>query len=307
MKKYLVFSVLSLILAIVWGGQVAAQNPEVVAKPSFIALTPGQYVHGWPAFTVSYPKEWAVQPLFPGEVFRVGAPRPSLPPLPILAIAAFLNPADISGSANILAGVFRQSGGKDIKVLYTKPSQLQDGTPAQESEIEWVLPNGVKFNTFLLVTKKDNIWILVDLHNDQGMIGDDLKRIVYSLKVPQGKDESVEIPRDVRDFLDKWCADVVSHDADRIMANFSDQFLNSGAKKAGLDQFFRNNPFSPIQRGTISCEPTVTVFEAQGDKAYVDGFNLEKSKGDANPIKMPMSFQQIIKENDQWKWYGNQK
>jgi hypothetical protein len=51
----------------------------------------------------------------------------------------------------------------------------------------------------------------------------------------------------------------------------------------------------------------VTVFEAQGDKAYVDGFNLEKSKGDANPIKMPMSFQQIIKENDQWKWYGNQK
>jgi hypothetical protein len=77
--------------------------------------------------------------------------------------------------------------------------------------------------------------------------------------------------------------------------------------KAFMEQFWRNDPASPIQRGTISCEATVTVFEAQGDKAYVDGFMLDKARGDANALKVPMVFQQIINEHGQWKWYGNQK
>ena len=42
--------------------------------------------------------------------------------------------------------------------------------------------------------------------------------------------------------------------------------------KAFMEQFFRNDPSSPIQQGVISCETTVTVFEPRGDKAYVDGF-----------------------------------
>ena len=51
----------------------------------------------------------------------------------------------------------------------------------------------------------------------------------------------------------------------------------------------------------------MTVFEPRGDKAYVDGFCLSKAKSDANALKAPMIFQQIIKENGQWKWFGNQK
>jgi hypothetical protein len=35
---------------------------------------------------------------------------------------------------------------------------------------------------------------------------------------------------------------------------------------------------------------------------------LSKTPGDANGIKGPVSYQQqIIKQNGQWKWYGNQK
>jgi hypothetical protein len=51
----------------------------------------------------------------------------------------------------------------------------------------------------------------------------------------------------------------------------------------------------------------VTVFELRGDKACLDGFVLEKAKGDANALKIPMTFQQIINEHGQWKWYGNHK
>lgn len=42
-----------------------------------------------------------------------------------------------------------------------------------------------------------------------------------------------------------------------------------------------NDPASPVRWGVISQEAIVTVFEARGDKAYVDGFWLYKTKGDA--------------------------
>jgi hypothetical protein len=92
------------------------------------------------------------------------------------------------------------------------------------------------------------------------------------------------------------------------MANFSDRFLNQRRKKAFYEQWFRNNPDSPIQRGLISSEATVTVFEAQGDKAYVDGFFASKARDHADKaLKAPMGFRQIIKEQGQWKWYGDQR
>ena len=74
-----------------------------------------------------------------------------------------------------------------------------------------------------------------------------------------------------------------------------------------FEQYFRNDPSAPTKRGAISIEITVTVFEPQGDKAYIDGFGVGKAKGDTDATKGPMAYQQIIKENGQWKWYGNQK
>jgi hypothetical protein len=59
--------------------------------------------------------------------------------------------------------------------------------------------------------------------------------------------------------------------------------------------------------GVTSYEATVTVFEAHGDKAYIDGFFIEKAKGDANAGNFPVFFQQIVNEHGQWKWFGNQK
>jgi hypothetical protein len=48
---------------------------------------------------------------------------------------------------------------------------------------------------------------------------------------------------------------------------------------------------------------------AQGDKAYLDGLvlNINKGKGDASALKVPMYGQQIINEHGEWKWFGNQK
>ena len=307
MKKYLILTVVSLILVIVWGGQVFAQNSEVGPKPSLIALTPGQYVNGWPAFTVSYPKEWVEQPLRPGTgmVFFVAAPKTS-PPVPSFVVYVFLNPLPIDNWSKIVVPSLKAMG-RDIKIVYDKPSQLKDGAPAQEAEIEWVRNEGVKLNMLVLTTSKDNIWIMITFQSDKGKIGEDLKNYAYSLTFQQGREEPVKVPPDVREFLDKFCSDIVSHDVEKIMTNYSDQYLLFGMKKASVENFFRNNPGSPTQRGVKSYEATVTIFEAQGDKAYVDGFFTSKTSDDAKVVKASMFNGWIIKENGQWKWYGNQK
>jgi hypothetical protein len=60
MKKLIVLSLLTLMLLRgSFLGLVYAQGPANDLKPTFISRTPtpGLYVNGWPAFTVSYPKE----------------------------------------------------------------------------------------------------------------------------------------------------------------------------------------------------------------------------------------------------------
>jgi hypothetical protein len=307
MKKNLILSVLGLILLIVWGGQVFAQNPEVGAKPSFITLTPGQYVNGWPAFTISYPKQWVEQPRRPGEAFRVADPdSKTFPRVPNLTINVFLVPFPIDNWSNVLLPGLRTIA-RDIKIVYDKPSQLKDGTAAREAEIEWVRNDGLEMNLLLLITNKEATWITIVTGAEKGKIGEDMKNYFYSLTFLQGREEPVNVPPDVQKFLDKYCSDVLSGDVEKIMTNFSDQFSHSSMNKAFLEQWFRNDPSAPTKAGLTSMEETMTVFEPQGDKAYVDGFYLSKGKNTPNGVKAPMLSQQIIKENDQWKWYGNQK
>jgi hypothetical protein len=309
MKKWLVLSVLFVVLAVVWGGCVPVQAQTGNLKPTFLAPTPGLYVHGWPPFTVSYPKDWPEQPFMPTDVFRAGAVRPNLPPSPILAISVFGNAADISASAPFLAGFMTMMGFTEVKVLSDKPAKLQDGTPAQEAEVEFIppVPNAPKLNLFLLAAKKDAAWIWIQMVDDKRPIGDELKRIAYTLKVAPGKQEPVKVPPDVQAFLDKWNSDIDSHDVARIMTNFSDQFRQSGSDKKATEGWFRTAPDSPVQLGITSAATTVTIFQPRGDKAYLAGFQTGNPKSGAPGPTPPLDDNQIIKENGQWKWCGNQK
>jgi hypothetical protein len=149
--------------------------------------------------------------------------------------------------------------------------------------------------------------IFIILVSDKGKVEEDLKNYAYSLTFQQSREEPVKVPSDVREFLDKYCSDMVSGSAERILANYSDQFSHNTMNKAIMEQWFRNDRFSPIQRGVTLSEAIVTFFETQGDKAYLDGFYNSKGRDDTKPLKLPIGGQQIIKENGRWTWYGNQK
>jgi len=236
---------------------------------------------------------------------------------PVLTIGVFPAPSPLEDWAKLTMPTWVNLF-TDIKVLSDKPSQLKDGTPAREVEFEFVpkydltgrsIKNFPKNYGLLLMAKKDVTWVSIMLTDYPGKLGEDLRGVVYSLTFLQGREEPVKVPPDVRAFLDMWCVDMMSHDLKTIMAHFSDRFRHSGTSKPFIEQVFRNDPFSPIRQSLISCKPTVTVFEARGDKAYVDGFilNVDKVKGETTTTKIPMLFQQIINEHGQWKWFGNQK
>ena len=117
-----------------------AQTPANDLKPTFISPTPGLYVNGWPAFTVSYPKEWVEVP--PGQELFLAPGRPDrIYPLALstlLTIVVFPSPLPLEDWAKIFMPVWVEYA-TDIKVLSDKPSQLKDGTPAREVEFEFVL------------------------------------------------------------------------------------------------------------------------------------------------------------------------
>ena len=318
MKKLIVLALLMAVILLV-AALVHAQSPATDLKPTFInpTPTPGLFVNGWPAFTVSYPKEWGELPLAPGAVLEVAGTRPGLSPSPVLTVVVYPTVFPLEDCwAKWFMPTFVQIF-TDIKALSDNPFQLKDGTPAREIEFEFVskfdalqmsVKNAPKCNGLLLVTMRDlGTWVVIMLTDDRGKLGEDLKRIAYSLTFQPDREKPVQLLPDVRAFFDMWCTDAVSHDLKTVMTHFSQRFRHSSMNKPFIEQFWRNDPFSPIRQSLISCEATVTVFEPRGDKAYVDGFFLVKAKGDANALKLPMEFQQIINEHGQWMWFGNQK
>jgi hypothetical protein len=313
MKRLILVSILAVIMLPIVGfrSPVHAQSPGADLKPTFISPTPGLYINGWPRFTVSYPKEWVEAPAGGWTVFSVAVPRPNLPHVYVLAIGVQPSSLPLEEWAKIWMQFFLTTG-RDIKVLSDRPSQLKDGTPTREVEIEWVITTspllgrmkeGFKANAFILGAKKDLAWVWIFLQNNSGRVGEDLKKHAHSLTFLQGREEPVQVPPDIRAFLSMFCSDVASRDVEAIMGHFSDRFLYSFNSKTAMERTFRNDPI-PLQAG---CEPVVTIFEPQGDRAYVDGFFVEKTKGLAKGQKIPMLFQQIINEHGQWKWFGNQK
>ena len=291
-----------------------AQDPAKNLKPTFISPTPGLYVNGWPAFSVTYPKEWVELRGLSGEVYRAGGTRPGLPPgfhMPIFTVGVIAIPLPLEDWAKVFMSVWVQIW-TDIKVLSDKPFRLKDGTQAREVEVEYVpkldstlgkVTAAPKTIIYYLLTKRDKAWIWVNVIEEKARFGEDLKVHVHSLTFLAGREEPVKVPPDVEEFLDMYCADLVSRNIASITDHFSDRFLHSGMNKAFYEQVFRTHADALPGR----CVATATVFETHGDRAYLDGFHLDKAKDGTDGLKGPMVFQQIIKEQGQWKWFGNQK
>jgi hypothetical protein len=132
-----------------------AQDPATDDKPTFYRLTPGTYVNGWPRFTIHYPKDWVERRPNIVEVFRAGNPRG------LNECRINMYPVPAAWSTGTAADEWVQGmkawGAPDATVVSDKPSQLQDGTPAQEVMLHLVV-NGEPVDALGLMTKKAVSW-----------------------------------------------------------------------------------------------------------------------------------------------------
>ena len=156
--------------------------------------------------------------------------------------------------------------------------------------------NAEPFNSFTLGTKKGDLLVMTTIFLASGKLGEDLKAIAYSLEFQPGKDELVKVPPDIQEFLEKFCSDFVSHDLAQLMTHYSDRYLHSGVRKGEMERHWRQS-ISSITSHKVS----ITDFKPAGDRAYLAGFSI------INGLKWPLISITIIKENGEWKWYGNQR
>jgi hypothetical protein len=228
----------------------------------------------------------------PQEIFR--ASPPGLVPYPYMIVSTPTSPLPLDKMAETVVTMFRAVA-TDVTIISDSPSRLRDGTSVREVELKMAL-NGEPFDTFGVATKKGDIWINVSVGSLGSGKREDLKDIPHSLEFQPGQDERVKVPPDVQEFLDSYCRDLISHDMAKVMTHFSDRFLNSGMKRREVELYWSRTIAS-----IASFEVSVTEFVAANDRVYLTGFVS------ANNTKYVLGNSSIIKENGEWKFYGNQR
>jgi hypothetical protein len=294
MKKLTTLLLVMTVMLLAWSSFALAQSQDSAKeeKPTFYRLIPGVYVNPWPRFTVTYPKDWVEEKPAFQEIFRISAPDPNQGERFVVTMVSNPLPLDTLGDRQVTN--FKKIA-QDVTLVSDKPSQLRDGTPAREIEIKMIL-NGLPLNYCTLGMKKGNLWVNMGVGSRSGRIREDLKAILYSLEFQPWKDEPVKLPPDVQEFLDRYCNDVVSHDVAKVITHYSDRFLNYGIRKGELERSFRG-----FIGSITSFKIGITEFVPAGDRAYLAGFY-----GDY-PGNYMLLETSIIKENGEWKWYGNHR
>jgi len=294
MKKLIPLLLAMAVTLLAWSSFAPAQpqDPANEEKPMFYRLTPGVYVNGWPRFTITYPKDWLEMRPIPLQSFRTSTPGSTQRDWFYITILSNFIP--LEKLADIWISYFRNVAA-DVTVVSDKPSWLRDGTLAWETEFQMVM-NSLPCNYFIVATKKGDLWIFMGVGSYSGKIGEDLRAIPYSIEFEPGKDEAVKVPPDVQEFLERQGNDILSHDLTKVMANYSDKYLNSGMRKGEKERDIKQwiNSITSVKGG-------ITEFVPAGDRAYLTGFSI------TNSGTSPITETSIIKENGEWKWYGNQR
>jgi hypothetical protein len=302
MKRLIVLSLIMAGIVLMAGFSIPtrAQSPANDEKSTFYRLTPGVYVNGWPRFTIHYPKDWIEKHPPTQEIFRASSPGRISPESAEFLYAPAAPPTtptmpSLDKFADVIASFFRTFA-TDVTIIYDKPSRLRDSTPAREFELR-CLVNGAPFWGMNLVASKAGLYVNMAVNSQSGRIAEDLgKAILYSIEFEPDKDQPVKVPLDVQELLDRTCSAHVAHDIPRLMTCYSDKYLNSGRTKGERERFYRQF-FGSI----TSFKIVITDFVPAGDRAYLTGF----ATTNFGPI--PIIDTSIIKENGEWKWYGNQR
>lgn len=250
---------------------------------------------GWPRFTITYPADWVAMRFQPemGQIFRAGKEdgRPDL----TVSVSAHRGMPLKHYSRALLPAL--STIGREFDIIKDQAVTLKDGTPAWETRLNWALTSGEALTSLFLTAVKEDMWITTAVTNQQGDIPENFESIVFSLAVDPEKEELVEVPADIRKFLDDYAAAIANHDLEGVMAHVSDQYLSYGRRKSDLKSFFT---------GVIDIIPSyeifTTLFQNGDDTVKVAGYAVIAGGKFAIPAYH-------LKKNEagQWQLFGNQQ
>ncbi len=124
--------------------------------------------------------------------------------------------------------------------------------------------------------------------------------VAHSVKrerLPKKPLKAVELPTDVKAFITDLNQAIFDLDRMKIANFISDRFLNDGTTKQRTLEVLTKEMISYLSKAKI----ILTKFEPEGDIAKIEG--IIKDKYFDAPL---MTGNMLIKENGQWKLYGNQ-
>jgi len=104
------------------------------------------------------------------------------------------------------------------------------------------------------------------------------------------------LPADLKKFFQGFSQAVENKDIEEILDYYSDNFLNSGRDKPGLERFYRL-----LTTGIDKFSFKINQCRIKGNTATISG-DIATNMGPNT-----LSITDLIKENGFWKWYGNQK
>ncbi len=147
------------------------------------ALTTKTYEHKTPAFSISYPSDWTqVNPV----------PTPVLKQI-FLALAVPNYGLSISVSKKSQGMLLENTSkklvrylktiGKEINIITSKQTKLKDGTPANETVIEYLRTGFLKSKILCIAVFSDNRVIRVIISSGANCYSEELKKIAYSLEL----------------------------------------------------------------------------------------------------------------------------
>jgi uncharacterized sulfatase len=138
------------------------------------------YNHPSPAFSIIYPDSLSKQDPDPGCYFTATGGMFPIPKMNVLSEKDYTTPDNfVKNTVKILEKGKKAS---NCEVLYSKKTQLEDGTPAFETLIKWDHPFIPGLYTAKIVAKKGNSIIAVSI-TDKKKLSDEYLQCLKSLKI----------------------------------------------------------------------------------------------------------------------------
>ncbi|MHA1254407.1 MAG: PsbP-related protein, partial [Promethearchaeota archaeon] len=146
-------------------------------------LTTATYEHKSPAFSISFPSDWKQVKPVPTPVLKQVFLALAFPNYELsISISKKSQEMVLENTSKELVR-YSNTIGNDTRIISSQQTQLKDGTPANETVIEYLRRGFYKYKILCVTVFSDNKIIRIIVSSVANCYREDLKKIVYSLEL----------------------------------------------------------------------------------------------------------------------------